>query len=350
MSTKFLELGQGHLIPELGSFYREQLFEVVEQLASYTPEFAQMQKKSWLEKDLKVSFERLDEQPIRGLGDRVPLDRLAVVILAGGAGSRLGSSLPKGCFPLLGKSLFERLCEKILPDVPVAILTSPLNHAQTVAFFQKHQQFGLRRLSFFSQGVLPLLDEKGLWFWERPGKIACGADGNASVFEALERSGLAEQFAKSGVEKIQIVPVDNPLADPLDAPMQGEADLILKCIRMEDPNEPMGRLVKINGKLGIVEFSELSSEDKTQNLFANTGLLTIDLALVRQLAEKNFPLHWAWRGAWKAERFIVDALLFAKRPLAIRVKRDDCFAPLKEKNSITQIERLLMERERPVVL
>ena len=43
--------------------------------------------------------------------------RVAVVLVAGGQGSRLGSDLPKGCFPITpitGKSLYQVHAEKVL--------------------------------------------------------------------------------------------------------------------------------------------------------------------------------------------------------------------------------------------
>ena len=61
-----------------------------------------------------------------------------VVILAGGEGSRCGANGAKGMIPLLGKSLFERICEKIRDRAPIAILTSPQNNKAIVQFFQKN--------------------------------------------------------------------------------------------------------------------------------------------------------------------------------------------------------------------
>jgi UDP-N-acetylglucosamine/UDP-N-acetylgalactosamine diphosphorylase len=88
--------------------------------------------------------------------------KLAVVLLAGGQGTRLGSSDPKGCFSIglpSGKSLFQLQAERILcvqklaaqssdsPNntVPIHwyIMTSPFTDDITRKFFESRKYFGL---------------------------------------------------------------------------------------------------------------------------------------------------------------------------------------------------------------
>jgi UDP-N-acetylglucosamine/UDP-N-acetylgalactosamine diphosphorylase len=231
------------------------------------------------------------------------------------------------------------------------VLTSPQNHQETKAFFARGPT-GCR-VHFFEQPMLPLFNESLRWFWASPGRIAEGPDGNGSVFAAFAKSGLLNQFLQMGVEAVKIIPVDNPLAGncPNFSPL---GDLCIKCIQLNDPQEPMGRLVCQGGKMAVAEFAELFPEQRQRFCLANTGLLTIDLHLIQELAKQKFPLHWAWKEtdcwengqmnrkfAWKRERFIVDALAFAKKPCAILALRERCYAPLKEKNSIPVIESLL---------
>jgi UDP-N-acetylglucosamine pyrophosphorylase len=290
--------------------------------------------------------------------------RVAVLILAGGQGSRLGFSGPKGCFSLLGKSLFERHAEKIRSrQTPVAIMTSELNHAATVSFFAQHNYFGLQGVLFFSQSTLPFFDEQGHWFLGSPAQIAEGPDGNGSVFAACEKAGILENFQERGVQTVHVIPVDNPLADPLDPVLHSfhvsrSADLTVKCLRLSDPYENAGRLTMKNGRLSIAEFAELDDARRQISLIANSGLLAIDLALMRKLSSQPFPFHWAWRATpqwkqgqllqkqcWKAERFIVDALLYAEQAQALCYPRKKIFAPLKDLNSVTIIEQALIHQE-----
>ena len=353
----FFELDQEHLIEGLSQCTEADLERCYHQIQRYSQPIVSEQRASWQKREIPLVFEPMlscanaAEHPARPHSKKS-----AALILAGGQGSRLGINGPKGCFPILGKSLFQRLCEKIT-DKPAAIMTSRLNHNETIVFFREHLSFGHPLVLFFSQDTLPLLNEKGRWFWETPGHIAEGADGNGSVFTAFEQSGLLQRFIDQGIETVHIVPVDNPLADPFDPVFSSfhaalKADLSIKCIRLESPNEPTGRLVYSKNRLAIAEFAELSDAQREQNLFANTGLLAIDISLMSLLAKQTFPLHWAWRKtpsgklAWKGERFIVDALLYAQNAQAICYPREACFAPLKEKSSLAEIERLLIERER----
>ena len=339
----FSRFGQEHLIADLARFTEEEAAECVLQLRRWQPEDLHA---SWQKRERNHVFEPfLDPgSPLPGRGKK----KGAALFLAGGQGSRLGFEGPKGCYPLLGKTLFQRHFEKMRPDALAAVLTSRLNHQETVSYFDRQNRFGVEKLFFFSQDTLPLLDEEGKWFWAARGQIAEGPDGNGSVFSALERSGVLERMENDGVEILHIVPVDNPLADPFDPELAAfheasGADLSLKCIRLEESEEPMGRLVRIGGRPAIAEFAELTAAQRMENRFANTGLFILNLALAKRLAKKKIPLHWAWKkNAWKGERFITDALEFAERTSVLFSERNSCYAPLKEKKSIGEIERLLV--------
>jgi UDP-N-acetylglucosamine/UDP-N-acetylgalactosamine diphosphorylase len=127
--------------------------------------------------------------------------KVGCLVVAGGQGTRLGHDGPKGevarlCHP--PKSLFQLLAEKTLAaskqagrPLSLAIMTSPLNHKQTVTFFRQHDYFGLNaaQIDFFQQEMLPLLDQKGDLFLEERGKIAEGPDGNGTSLKHFVRSG-----------------------------------------------------------------------------------------------------------------------------------------------------------------
>jgi UDP-N-acetylglucosamine pyrophosphorylase len=356
----FSRFGQKHLIADVDQLSKSEAKSCLDQISRWTDDLIEEQKRAWRERPSTSSFEPLKSCVIAPKQTCQHHPKTAVIILAGGQGSRLGASGPKGCFPILGKSLFEWHSEKIR-SLPVAVMTSSLNHAETVAFFERRHFFGLPQVRFFSQDTMPLLDESGLWFWQAPGQIAEGSDGNGTIFKAFHRSGILDEWAEQKIEIVSIVPIDNPLADPIDPVFlsyqaSNHADLAIKCIQLSDPEEPMGRIVQRGNGLAIVEFAELNEMQRRENLFANTGLLAIDLNAMRALARRSFPLHWAWRmaahwkmgqkHAWKAERFIVDALLYTDRSLALCYPRNATYAPLKDKNSIPQIERILTEREK----
>jgi len=123
------------------------------------------------------TVEPVPESSVSTVDDRTPEDKerwwrrglrpisegkLAVVLLAGGQGTRLGSSDPKGCFSIglpSRKSLFQLQAERILciqklaaqcTDAPGStvqihwyIMTSPFTDEATRKFFETHRYFGL---------------------------------------------------------------------------------------------------------------------------------------------------------------------------------------------------------------
>ena len=71
-----------------------------------------------------------------------------------------------------------------------------------------------------------------------------------------------------GVEIVNIVPVDNPLADPFDWELSGylqalSLDLVVKAVFRDDPEESVGVLVEKNGKICVVEYTEIPVIEKT---------------------------------------------------------------------------------------
>lgn len=115
-----------------------------------------------------------DVQEWHNLGMQAIRDnKVAVILLAGGQGTRLGSSDPKGCYDILlpsHKSLFQLQGERIkkLQElangiIPWYVMTSGPTRAATEDFFIKKDFFGLDRKNvvFFEQGVLPAFDPNG---------------------------------------------------------------------------------------------------------------------------------------------------------------------------------------------
>ncbi|HEV2123658.1 MAG TPA: UTP--glucose-1-phosphate uridylyltransferase, partial [Chloroflexota bacterium] len=80
--------------------------------------------------------------------------KVAAFTVAGGQGTRLGWNGPKGTFPatpVQGKPLFQVFAEYILKasqkygaTVPWYLMTSSLNDADTRAFFERNDFFGLK--------------------------------------------------------------------------------------------------------------------------------------------------------------------------------------------------------------
>lgn len=112
--------------------------------------------------------------------DLVAEGQVAVVLMAGGQGTRLGSSAPKGCFNIglpSEKSLFQIQAERIwkvqqLAEkksgkkdivIPWYVMTSGPTRGPTEKFFEEHSYFGLGKddVIIFEQGVLPCISNEG---------------------------------------------------------------------------------------------------------------------------------------------------------------------------------------------
>lgn len=132
---------------------------------------------------------------------------VAAVVLAGGQGTRLGFSGPKGMYDIglpSGRTLFQLLAERLKrlkqvaktdaltterlkklkhepksDSLPFYIMTSPINHEETVNFFKENNYFGLPEedVLFFQQGMLPCMEDDGKIILEKADLVAMAPDG-----------------------------------------------------------------------------------------------------------------------------------------------------------------------------
>ncbi len=301
---------------------------------------------------------------------------VAVLVVAGGQGSRLGFEHPKGLFsigPVTGKSLFQFHAEKVLArsrrhgrPIPFLVMTSHATHAETEYFFEHHGYFGLpkQEVHFFQQGTMPALDlATGQLLLEHPGRLFAGPDGHGGTLTALAKSGLLAKLAGRGIKHIYYFQVDNPLvqiAEPrfLGQHIRAKADVSSKVIPKDGPHDKLGNFVLIDGQLSMIEYSDLPDElarateaDGQLRIRAgNPAIHIFDVAFLEKVtagAAAGLPFHLAkkkvafWdptsgdivqpqmENALKFERFIFDVLPLADRYTAVETSRRDEFAPLK---------------------
>ncbi len=300
---------------------------------------------------------------------------VAVLVVAGGQGSRLGFEQPKGLFPVgpvSGASLFRLHAEKVHAlsrkygvAVPLLVMTSAATTAETQAYFLSQNSFGLPRsqVIFFEQGTMPALDAAtGQLLLSQPGALNLSPNGHGGTLTALADTGLLADLKARGVKHVFYFQVDNPLVE-LAAPgfvgrhVETNSDASTKVVFKTRPDEKVGVLALLGGKCGIVEYSDLPGElanarDAHGELLHRAGNTAIHLfsvaflervtqgtdRLAFHLARKKVPYFDAETGtavkpttenALKFELFVFDALPLADRWLTVRVRREDEFAPLK---------------------
>mmetsp|Transcript_15775 Transcript_15775/g.47356 ORF Transcript_15775/g.47356 Transcript_15775/m.47356 type:complete len:501 (+) Transcript_15775:72-1574(+) len=307
--------------------------------------------------------------------------RVACVVLAGGQGTRLGFEHPKGMYRLSipsQMSLFEmqarrirRLCslaKETAPDdvpcdpqIPLYLMTSDATHEETVEFFEKNDFFGLPTgsVQFFKQNTLPAIGLDGKILMASPYELALSPNGNGGIYQALKERGVLSDMRQREVEMVFVTGVDNVLVRIADPVFVGytlslKSDCSVKVVAKSDPNERVGVLGLRGGKPSVLEYSEISSEqanerDEQGQLRFRCGNICIhlfSLPFLFEMAQHSrdacLPLHIAQKtvstvdqpeptviNAEKMELFIFDSFPFASNLVALEVRREEEFSPLK---------------------
>jgi UDP-N-acetylglucosamine/UDP-N-acetylgalactosamine diphosphorylase len=320
--------------------------------------------------------------------------RVAVFVVAGGQGTRLGFPRPKGAYPIgpIGsRSLFEIQAQKIRGlrrrtgrSVPWYVMTSPATDADTRAFFEEMGHFGLpaEDVRLFSQDMVPASGLDGRMILEAPHRIAESPNGHGGALLALCDSGALDAMEARGIDRIFYYQVDNPLVRIADPVFLGfheleEAEMSCKVIRKTDPMEKVGVVALRDGRPGIVEYTELREperslrDDEGRLVFwaGSIAIHVLDTAFVRRVrnaAERCLPYHASAKtiptvdpsgrtvapsepNGYKLERFVFDALPEARRVCVLEVRPEEDFSPIKNdegKDSPETARRDLVARYR----
>jgi UDP-N-acetylglucosamine/UDP-N-acetylgalactosamine diphosphorylase len=310
--------------------------------------------------------------------------KVGVVLMAGGQGTRLGSSAPKGCYDIelpSHKSLFQLQAERILKlqqlaskvhnneevIVPWYIMTSGPTRKPTQDFFEEKKYFGLNRnnVIFFEQGVLPCITPDGKILLESKSKVAVAPDGNGGLYNALINAGVVQDMDKRGVKHVHAYCVDNCLvrvADPTFIGFSAEKDVSIatKVVRKRNAKESVGLIIQKNGKPDVVEYSEIDEETAEARDPKDNELLKFRAAnivnhyysfkfldsipewshklphhvakkKIPTVDEKGNPFKPEKPNGIKMEQFVFDCFPFLEMDkfACMEVKREDEFSPLK---------------------
>ena len=324
----------------------------------------------------KLSSSKKEE--LDSLGEAIiATGKYAVVTMAGGQGTRLEHPGPKGTFKLdvygKGKYLFEILAEnlkeankKYNTSIPWYIMTSKQNNDETYEFLEKNNYFGYNKkdVILFSQGELPLVDTDGKLLIGKDKLIKLASDGNGGTFSSLRKSGALADMKERGIKWVFIGGVDNALLKMADTTLLGLAisenvQIASKSIVKANPHEKVGVFCKMNGHPKVIEYSELpekmaeevdgDGELKYGESHIMCNLFTIEA--IEKISKEPLIYHSAFKknsyidedgkevipkepNSYKFEAFIFDAFELFDDIAILREKREDDFAPVKNKDGV----------------
>ena len=386
------EHSQGHLLAFWGQLNRAQRQDLLAQIEQF--DFSKID--DWVAEYVKkpvsaaigddftsAPYYRLEPSDLeesgkyrlaRGLGkELISRGKVAAFVVAGGQGTRLGFDGPKGNFPISpvkNKTLFQifaefiaAVSEKYQAVCPWYIMTSPLNYAETVEFFRSNDYYGLdeENVFIFQQGVLPNFSFDGKILLADKARIACSPDGHGGSLKALYQSGAIEDMKRRGVEFLSYWQVDNPLVNIFDPLFIGlhsldDAQMSSKALIKSDPKERIGNFCLVNGRVTVIEYSDLPDELAEKRnpdglLLFQLGSIAIHIinrSFVERLNADGFclPMHKAVKkiphidesgelveptepNGVKLETFVFDALPLASKSIILETLRSEEFAPTK---------------------
>ncbi len=305
---------------------------------------------------------------------------VGAVLLAGGMGTRLGSSDPKGMYNIgITKDvyIFQRIIENLLDVVRdtntwihLYIMTSEGNHNATISFLKTHDYFGYNAdyVSFFIQDTAPACDYDGHVYMETRSKIATSPNGNGGWFTSMVKSGILDEVHAAGIEWINVFAVDNVLqriADPcfIGAVIQSGCICGSKVVRKNSPDEHVGVMCLDDGRPSIIEYYELTDElinarDAHGDPAYNFGVILnylFKVSAVEKIMSDSLPLHVVDKkinhidkngsmivpekpNGYKFETLVLDMIHDLPDCLPYEVVRDREFAPIKNRTGIDSVE------------
>lgn len=332
-------------------------------------------------KPLEIDEINKDKGELEKIGtEAIQKNKVGVVLLAGGQGSRLGINKPKGMLNI-GVSkplyLFEILISNTLSVVkatntwiPFFIMTNRDTYEEIILFFKDNNYFGYDKeyLFFFCQDMAPSLDFNGKIMLEDKCRVSFSPNGNGGWFSSLVKAGLLDTIKDFGIEWLNVFSVDNALqriADPcfIGATIKSGCNCGTKVVRKASPDENVGVPCFNNGKPSIVDYFELP--DSMKLLKSEKGELILNFGVtlnylfkvekLEQMFNKKMPIHIVKKkipyidnngvyitpevpNGYKFEVLITDMIYSMKSLLPYEVERQKEFAPIKNMTGTDSLE------------
>ena len=306
--------------------------------------------------------------------------KVGAVLLAGGQGTRLGLDRPKGTLNIgVAKELylFEQLLRNLMDVtdeagvyVPLYIMTSNINNADTTAFFEEHDYFSYPKdyVKFFVQEMVPACDYEGRIYMESQTEVAMSPNGNGGWFSSMVNAGLLSDIKERGIEWINVFAVDNCLqriADPMfvGATIAYGCESGAKVVRKAAPDERVGVLCTEDGKPSIAEYYEMTEEMATAR--KENGDLKYGFGVIlnylfsekklEQIADARMPIHVVEKkipymdvdgtfvkpeqpNGYKFETLVLDMVHMMDDCIPYEVVREREFAPIKNLHGVDSLD------------
>lgn len=271
--------------------------------------------------------------------------KVAYCILAGGAGTRIGSS--KALLPLnkLNTTLLGHKLAMTDHLSHVWIMTSPSTHSDVVDYVMRYSKYA-NKIKFFQQyESFRLTPDNQLFLNNNVASLhPCG---HGDLIPALQHSGILQSFLLCGGEYIAVTNVDNVLFT-LDEYIVGRHIASKKPITCEVTerllNEGGGILCRHQGIDQIVELFRILSANISHFQLINTNSMIIN-------ANLDFStVNWSWHRVKKKidnqlvvqyERLLQD-LTATFQTQYINVPRELRFMPIKNIDDLQAADQLLV--------
>lgn len=313
---------------------------------------------------------------------------LALLLLAGGMGTRLGYDGPKGTFPIEpGRSIFSCLFDNLRDElgersIPFFIMTSDKNDQATRDFFLEKDYFGYDRdqIRFYKQEMAQATDLDGQALYESEGHPAVSPNGNGGFFRSLISAGYGDCL--SGVRWLNVFGVDNVLARIGDPGFLGSLicegkSAGVKAVMKVSPDEKVGVVCKKNGRPSVIDYTQMTEEmcnerDADGNLVYGAGVSVnylFDTSILFNTINDGLPVHKVkkkipylaasdgrpWRpgmepgvlvdpsepNGYKYEIMITDLIENFPDFLPVEVEREREFAPVKNLHGVDSADSAL---------
>ncbi|GGB13284.1 uridylyltransferase [Macrococcus hajekii] len=318
--------------------------------------------------DVEVKSDMTEERrsSLEQLGlEAIKVGRFAALLMAGGQGTRLAHPGPKGTFSFNDISLFELQAKQLLKlsaecntTIPWFIMTSDINHDETIEFFKTYQYFNYdeKDITFFKQPNIVALSPEGQLLLNAQGRLLTAPNGNGGIYEALAATGLYQTMKKRGVDFIYLNNIDNVLVKVLDPvfcglAVESEADVTTKTIKPLN-GESVGRVIMADNKKQVMEYTELPEGMENQFDNGNIGIHIFRRDFLEEASAKALPYHLAIKNleqldedfaiqkkeTLKFEKFYFDIFRYADSFKTLQVDRTSEFSPLKNKEGKDSIE------------